>query len=210
MGWSNCNITWLNRCQLSSLSLKVVIPSVRGDKEDKNSKSVIKRFASGTFSMKENILDNAIYQRIEIGQNTPGTGISHNFSSLSVYTKLFSKTRILHKHTSGSTCGHYMVIKPWKKSLMHLEHNLILTGYFISKWTSLGIQFPASWKGTVSVAAFMVAVDFIKGSQYSKVTDLRLSCHCALTVIADMCERSHDTLKTRSWIKQEISSIFSP
>lgn len=75
------------------------------------------------------------------------------------------------------------------------QGHLMLTGYFILEWTSLGIQFPTHWKGTVSAAVFMVAVDFIKGSQYSKVTDLCLSCHCALTVTADTCEKSHDTLK---------------
>lgn len=92
------------------------------------------------------------------------------------------------------------------------QGHLMFTGFFILSWRSLGIQLGklTPWKGTVAVAALTIAVDFINGSQYSEVTALYLSCHCALTVIVDMRERFLDTLKTRSWRRSEISSAFSP
>lgn len=80
------------------------------------------------------------------------------------------------------------------------QTHLMLTRFFILSWTSLGIQLAklAPWKGTVSMAALTIAVEFISGSQYSEVSALCLSCHSALIATADMYERSHDTLEIRS------------
>lgn len=151
---------------------------------------------------KRGLINKRKYRQCNRPKNSDKTKYSfkqefHRISDLYQYTQnsFFSKTSTLQKHTSDSTCGHFMVIKLWQKSLIHLDDNFRDiwcwqdSSYCLS-WTSLEIQLGklTPWKGTIPVAALTIAVDFINGSKYSKVTDLCLGCHCALTLIADVWE----------------------
>lgn len=62
------------------------------------------------------------------------------------------------------------------------QGHLMLTQFFILSWTSLGIQLGklTPWKGTVSMAALTIDVDFISDSQYSEVTALIVSAAIVL------------------------------
>lgn len=61
-----------------------------------------------------------------------------------------------------------LVAKPWQKSLMHLEHNFKfevgrILHIVMNKFGIDALKLTL-WKGTESVAALMVTIDFINGS----------------------------------------------
>lgn len=128
MGWSNCNITRLNRCQLYFFKAERDYAICKGGQRKCEHQIHDEKMASGTLSIKENIAGNAIDQRMLIGQNQ-NTPSDWNFTEFLItcyqYTQnsFSSKTRILDKHTSGNPCGQH--ISKYSTSLSQKYYDLL-------------------------------------------------------------------------------------